>query len=141
MSVVVVTHPHSSIRRFFCFGDMFWLILFLVSQNFRTIHWKIPIPIFMYVRLCDFDIPREKWLNCLQTVEVLVGTVCQLPFKGSSGYSWLVCFCQTSYDLVMPPTSKKLEGHIASGTFVRLSIHPLCILMHSITSEPCMLGF
>ena len=23
---------------------------------------------FRYVRLCDFDIPREKWLNYLQTV-------------------------------------------------------------------------
>ena len=26
--------------------------------------------------------------------------------------------------LVMPPTSKKLEGHIASGTFVRASVRP-----------------
>ena len=50
---------------------------------------------------------------------------------------------------IMPPTSKKLEGHIASGTFVRacvrLSVHacvrPLRFLMHSITYEPCMLGF
>ena len=44
------------------------------------------------------------------------------------------------------PTSKKFEGHIASGTFVRhVLVHPsastLCFLMHSITSEPCMLGF
>ena len=29
--------------------------------------------------------------------------------------------------LIMPPTSKKLEGHIASGLFVRA----LCFLMHS----------
>ena len=51
--------------------------------------------------------------------------------------------------LIMPPTSKKLEGHIASGTFVRACvrlsvcqcIRPLHFLMHSITSEPCMLGF
>ena len=45
--------------------------------------------------------------------------------------------------LIMPPTptSKKLEGHIASGTFVRPSMHPLRFLMHSIASEPCMLGF
>ena len=39
----------------------------------------------------------------------------------------------------MPPTSKKLEGHIASGTFV--CVCPLRFLMHSKTSEPCMLGF
>ena len=47
----------------------------------------------------------------------------------------------------MPRTSKKLEGHIASGTFVRvcpsvrLCVRPLRFLIHSITSEPCMLGF
>ena len=47
--------------------------------------------------------------------------------------------------LIMPPTSKKLEGHIASGKFVRPSVRPcvrpLRLLMHSITYEPCMLGF
>ena len=42
-------------------------------------------------RLCDLDIPRDKWLNCLQTVETLIRrcilrclisvcSVCQLPF-------------------------------------------------------------
>ena len=25
-----------------------------------------------YVRLCDLDIPREKWLNYLQTVDILI---------------------------------------------------------------------
>ena len=49
---------------------------------------------FMYVRLCDLDISREKWLNYeyLQTVETLIKhgrivrrliwdyTVCQFPF-------------------------------------------------------------
>ena len=43
--------------------------------------------------------------------------------------------------IIMPPTSKKLEGHIASGMFVRACVHPLHFLMHTITSEPCMLGF
>ena len=38
------------------------------------------------------------------------------------------------------PTSKKMEGHIASGTFVRPSVR-YAFLMHSITSEPCKLGF
>ena len=48
---------------------------------------------FRYVRLCDLDISREKWLNHLQIVETLkrwcflqhlswVCTVCQLPFCG-----------------------------------------------------------
>ena len=46
---------------------------------------------FRCVRLCNLDIPREKWLNYLQTVETMiicrilqclvwVCTVCQLPF-------------------------------------------------------------
>ena len=51
--------------------------------------------------------------------------------------------------IFMPPTSKKLEGHIASGTFVRAcvracvraSVRALRFLMHSITSKPYMLGF
>ena len=29
---------------------------------------------------------------------------------------------QTLYFVIMPPTSKKLEGHIASGLFVRPSV-------------------
>ena len=45
------------------------------------------------------------------------------------------------YVMIMPPTSKKLEGHIASGTFVRACVRPLRFSMHSITSEPCTLGF
>ena len=46
---------------------------------------------FRYVGLCDSDIPREKWLYCLQAVDTLirchrmrhltwVSTVYQLPF-------------------------------------------------------------
>ena len=42
----------------------------------------------------------------------------------------------------MPPTSKKLESHILLGRlFVCPCICPLRFLVHSITSEPCMLGF
>ena len=45
---------------------------------------------FRYARLCNLDIHREKWLNCLQTLETLIDlqhliwvcTVCQLPFWG-----------------------------------------------------------
>ena len=55
---------------------------------------------FRYVQLYDLDIPREKWLNCLQTVEILIRrrllwrliwvcTVCQLPFYGSPNYNGL----------------------------------------------------
>ena len=55
---------------------------------------------FRYVRLCDLDIPREKWLNYLQTVETMIRrrvlrrliwvcTVCQSPFKGSPDYNGL----------------------------------------------------
>ena len=46
---------------------------------------------FRYVQIWDLDIPRQKWLNCLQTVEILfwchvlqhliwVCTVCQFLF-------------------------------------------------------------
>ena len=31
-----------------------------------------PKPTFSYVRVCDLDVPREKWLNFLQTVETLI---------------------------------------------------------------------
>ena len=47
--------------------------------------------------------------------------------------------------VVMPPTLKKFEGHIAFGSFVRLSvcafIELLRFLVHSITFDTCMLGF
>ena len=53
---------------------------------------------FRYVRLCDSDILREKWLYCLQTVETLIRChilrcliwvciVCQIP------PSVCVCVC------------------------------------------------
>ena len=51
---------------------------------------------------------------------------------------------QASKWIFMPPTSKKLEGHIASGLFVRPSVLPSVrpsvrssrFLMHSITLKP-----
>ena len=42
---------------------------------------------------------------------------------------------------IMPPTLKKLEGHIASGSFIRLSVCLSRFLIHSITLEMCMLLF
>ena len=48
----------------------------------------------------------------------------------------------TSLQIIfMPPTSRKLEGHIASGSFVRPWVRALRFLMHSITSEPSLLRF
>ena len=50
--------------------------------------------------------------------------------------------CVSVHYCIMPPTSKKLEVHIASGTFVRAFVcASICPLLHSITSELCMLGF
>ena len=63
-----------------------------------------------------------------------------LPTPNPSGIILMVI-----YKLFMPPTSKKLEGHIASGLFVRPSVRPSvrssCFLMHSITLKPWMLLF
>ena len=55
---------------------------------------------FRYIWLSDLHIPREKWLNYLQTVETLIRrrilrrliwvcTVWQLPFYGSPDYNGL----------------------------------------------------
>ena len=60
------------------------------------IYWKRPISI--YVRLSDSHIPREKWLNYLQTVQTLIRlwpliwvcTVCHLSFYGSPDYNGLM---------------------------------------------------
>ena len=65
----------------------------------HTIYWKSPISI-LGMLLWDLDIPKEKWLNDLQTVETLIRrrilrrlirvcTVCQLPFYGSPDYNGL----------------------------------------------------
>ena len=48
-----------------------------------------------------------------------------------------VFFFQPKLLIFTPPTSENLEGDSASGSF----ICALRFLMHSITSEPCMLGF
>ena len=34
---------------------------------------------FSYVRLCDFDVPRVKWLNYLQKVEALI--ICRIQWS------------------------------------------------------------
>ena len=76
------------------------------SQDYLTQFWLNRLPNFIleesnfkfrYVRLWDLDIPRKKWLNCLQTVEILIRrlvswvyTVCQLPFEGSPDYIRLI---------------------------------------------------
>ena len=31
----------------------------------HTIYWNILFSFFRYVRLCDLDMPKEKWLNYL----------------------------------------------------------------------------
>ena len=40
----------------------------ILNRLFHTTYWKSPIS-FRYIRLWDLHIPREKWLNYLQTVE------------------------------------------------------------------------
>ena len=75
----------------------------------HTIYWKSPISIlgtagyeihiFTYSHI--LHIPKEKWLNYLQTVETLIRcrvlrhliwgcTVCQLPFYRSPDYNGLI---------------------------------------------------
>ena len=78
-----------------------WFIAHCILNRLsHTIYWKSPISIFGYVWLWDLHIPREKWLNYLQTVETLIRgcvlqhliwvcTVCQLPFYGSPNYNGL----------------------------------------------------
>ena len=43
----------------------------------------------------------------------------------------------TSSPLVMPPTSKKLEGHIVSGAFPRSSVRSSRFFMYTITLDAC----
>ena len=63
---------------------------------------------FRYVQLWDLHIPREKWLNYLQTAETLIRrrvlrrliwvcTVYQLPFYGSPDYNALTSACAYSF--------------------------------------------
>ena len=70
-----------------------------------NVYWKSPISIFRCVRLCDLDIPREKWLYYLQTMETLIRRrvlrrliwvciVCQLPLEGFPDYNGLNNVCQ-----------------------------------------------
>ena len=63
----------------------------LILKKLLILKWKDSNFDFEYVRLCNLDNLREKWLNYLQTVETLiihcillhlirVCTVCQFPF-------------------------------------------------------------
>ena len=50
------------------FQKLFWAKI-LGVRNFRVFEILGHLP---YIRLCGLDILREKWLNCLQTVETLI---------------------------------------------------------------------
>ena len=43
--------------------------------------------------------------------------------------------------IIMPPTSKKLTGHIGFGLCMCASLRSSVRNMHAISYEPCMLGF
>ena len=103
-----------------CFGyldtPLIWSSIFLKNRHFiiqerfnpLQTEWTLPHYIledsnlkFRYVRLCNLNIPRKKWLNYLQTVETLIRchilrhlfgvcTVCQLLFYGSPDYNGLI---------------------------------------------------
>ena len=42
----------------------------------------------------------------------------------SFGLTFFQALLSNLFTFIMPPTSKKLEGHIASGLFVRPSVRP-----------------
>ena len=48
-----------------------------------------------------------------------------------------IVILHSTFEVFMPPTLKKLRGHIALG----LSMIPSRFLMHAIHYEQCMLGF
>ena len=65
------------------------------ADTFYSI-WAVSA-LFCDIRLCDLAIPREKWLNYLQTVETWADTfciiwawsVCQLPFWEVCRHKWV----------------------------------------------------
>ena len=88
-----------------CHLLQFCLVLYVLThcrlnRLSHTLFWKSNFN-FRYVQLWDLDIPREKWLNYLQTVETLIRcsvlrhliwvcTVCQLPSYGSPEHNRLI---------------------------------------------------
>ena len=77
----------------------------ILNRLSHTIYWKRPISILGTSGYEILHIPREKWLNYLQTVETLIRcrvlrrliwvcTVCQLPFYGSPNYNGLSTLCE-----------------------------------------------
>ena len=45
-------------------------------------------------------------------------------YNGKCQWNVVWTSVEWSVVIIMPPTSKKLEGHIASGTFVRACVRP-----------------
>ena len=69
----------------------------LYAPPSHTLYWNFRISV---VRMSGYNIPREKWLNYLQTVDILIRrritrrlnwvcTVCQIPVWGSPGLTRL----------------------------------------------------
>ena len=90
---------------------------------------------FRYVRPCDLDIPREKWLNCLQTVETLIRghilwpliwvcTVCQF-LLGVSRLYWVNKDKQPNKDkglIVQGPVVQSIVSLTSSLRVISLTI-------------------
>ena len=63
---------------------------------------------FRYVRLCDLDIPREKWFNYLQTVETLMADgLCNITLQGISRLHWMKEDYSTNAGLIFHISHKK----------------------------------
>ena len=85
-----------------------------LKTEYTLTHYILEESIFDFsnVRLNDTDIPEEKWLNYLQTVEILIRrrvlrrligvcSVSQLPVFGSPVFSGLTLFYTCSMYIIL----------------------------------------
>ena len=110
------------------FGPMQTALTHCVRNRLsHTIYWRSPISIFYYTQLWDLHIPREKWLNYLQTVETLIRrilrcliwfcTIYQLPSYGSPNYNGLI----SAYRIIRFCKIQVYLSLISLYNFLRLS--------------------
>ena len=133
LQLAINDKSHVTETNFILFSEVFVCCLCLINPNWintPTLYIGRVNFSLRYVRLCDLDIPREKWLNCLLcllTVETLIRccillhliwvcAVCQLPFWGLGGGGGVVSRLKcVNWEALPRSTHKILSLHIYSS--------------------------
>ena len=129
------------------FNDRGFVFLVLVLKPFKIISLIMSRSLIRDERKPEYLEKKHQTFRCrtwhftCDSSEARTTAVRDLMIKSQRsypvGHAWRPVECA----FFMPPTLKKLAGHIGLPSFVLSSVRSSRFLTHSITWEPCMLGF